>query len=74
MLHQCGKMVKTKSQKYFGANFCVCRSYRGKTGRDVQTTIFQNTDFNVFPKIPVDTAKNRKTETLAKKRKWYCKT
>ena len=25
-----GKMVKTKSQKVFGAKFYVCRSYRGK--------------------------------------------
>ena len=29
--HQCGKRVKTKSQKVFGAN--VCRSYSGKAGR-----------------------------------------
>ena len=27
-------MVKTKSQKVFGANSYVCRSYRGKTGRE----------------------------------------
>ena len=33
LLHHCGKRVKTKSQKVFGANSYVCRSYRGKTGR-----------------------------------------
>ena len=33
ILHQCGKRVKTKSQKVLGANSNVCRSYRGKTGR-----------------------------------------
>ena len=32
ILHQCGKRVKTTSQKVLGANFYVCRSYRGKTG------------------------------------------
>ena len=32
-LHQCGKKVKTKSQKVLGASSYVCRSYRGKTGR-----------------------------------------
>ena len=26
-------MVKTESQKVLGANFYVCRSYRGNTGR-----------------------------------------
>ena len=26
-------MVKTESQKVLGANSCVCRGYRGKTGR-----------------------------------------
>ena len=31
-LHQCGKRVKTKSQKVLRANSYVCRSYRGKTG------------------------------------------
>ena len=31
--HTCGKRVKTKSQKVFGVNSYVCRSYRGKTGR-----------------------------------------
>ena len=31
ILHQYGKRVKTKN-KVLGANFCVCRSYRGKTG------------------------------------------
>ena len=31
-LHQCGKKVKTKSQKVFGAISNVCRIYRGKTG------------------------------------------
>ena len=33
ILHQCGKKVKTKSQKVLGANSYVCRSYTGKTGR-----------------------------------------
>ena len=33
ILNQCGKMVKTETQKVFGANFYVCRSYRRKTGR-----------------------------------------
>ena len=33
VLHQCGKKVKTKSQKVLGANSYVCESYRGKTGR-----------------------------------------
>ena len=31
-LHQCGKSVKTKSQKVLGRNSYVCRSYRGKIG------------------------------------------
>ena len=30
ILCQCGKRVKTKSQKVFGANSYVCRSYWGK--------------------------------------------
>ena len=30
ILHQCGKRVNTKSQKVFGANFYICRSYREK--------------------------------------------
>ena len=33
ILHQSVKKVKTKSQKFWGANSYVCRSYRGKTGR-----------------------------------------
>ena len=33
ILHQCGKTVKTKTQKVLGANSYVCRSYRGKTGK-----------------------------------------
>ena len=33
VLHQCGKRVKTKSQKVLEANLYVCRSYRGKTGK-----------------------------------------
>ena len=33
ILHQCGQRDKTKSQKVFGTNSYVCRSYRGKTGR-----------------------------------------
>ena len=33
ILHQWGKSVKTKSQKAFGGNSYVCRSYREKTGR-----------------------------------------
>ena len=33
ILHQCGKKVKTTSQKVLGANSNVCRSYRGKTAR-----------------------------------------
>ena len=33
ILHQCGKRVKTKSQKVLGASFYVYKSYRGKTGR-----------------------------------------
>ena len=32
ILQECGKRVKTKSQKVLGANSYVCRSYRGKTG------------------------------------------
>ena len=32
VLQQCGKRVKTKSQKVLGAKSYVCRSYRGKTG------------------------------------------
>ena len=32
-LHQCGKSIKTESQKVLGTNSYVCRSYRGKTGR-----------------------------------------
>ena len=34
LLHKCGKTVVTKSQKCLGANSCVCRSYRRKTGRE----------------------------------------
>ena len=33
MLRKCGKRVKTKTQKVFGANSYVCRSYRGTTDR-----------------------------------------
>ena len=33
ILHQCGKRVKTKSQKVFGADSYICRCYRGKTSR-----------------------------------------
>ena len=32
ILHQCGKNIKNKSQKVFGANLYVCRSYRWKNG------------------------------------------
>ena len=32
-IHHCGKRVETKSQKVFGANSYVCRSWKGKTGR-----------------------------------------
>ena len=34
ILHQCGKKVKTKNQKFFTANSYVCRSYWRKTGRE----------------------------------------
>ena len=34
ILLQCGKKVKTKSQKVLGANSNICRSYKEKTGRD----------------------------------------
>ena len=30
---KCGKRGKTKRQKMLGANFYVCRNFRGKTGR-----------------------------------------
>ena len=33
ILHQCGKRVKTKSQKVLGTNSNVSKSYRGETGR-----------------------------------------
>ena len=33
ILHQCGKRVKTKSQKVLEANSYICKSYRGKAGR-----------------------------------------
>ena len=33
ILHQCGKRVKAKSQKFWGTSSNACRSYRGKTGR-----------------------------------------
>ena len=33
ILHQCGKRVKTNSQKIFGADSYICGSYRRKTGR-----------------------------------------
>ena len=33
ILHQSVKRVKTKSEKVFGVNSYVCRSYRGKSGR-----------------------------------------
>ena len=32
-LHQCGKRVKTKIHKVFRANFYICGSHRGNTGR-----------------------------------------
>ena len=32
VLHQCDEKVKIKSQKVLGANFYVCRNYRGQTG------------------------------------------
>ena len=32
-LNQCGKRVKTKSQKVFWANIYACTSYGGKTDR-----------------------------------------
>ena len=32
ILYQCGKRVKTKSQKVLGSNFYVCRRYIEKTG------------------------------------------
>ena len=35
ILQQPGKRVRTKSQKVLWANFYICRSYRGKTGRVV---------------------------------------
>ena len=35
VLRQCGKSVKTKSQKVLEVNSYVCRSYMGKTGRGV---------------------------------------
>ena len=34
ILHQYGKRAKTKSQKVLTAIFHVCRSFRGKTGRE----------------------------------------
>ena len=42
MLHQCGKRVKTNSQKVLWANSTVSRSYRGKTGRGDIFTPFLN--------------------------------
>ena len=33
ILHQCGKRVKTKSQKVFVDNSYVCKSYRKRTRR-----------------------------------------
>ena len=33
-LHHCGKRVKSKSQNVLRANSYICRSYRGKTGRE----------------------------------------
>ena len=33
IVYKSRKKVKTKSQKVLGANFYLCRSYRGKTGR-----------------------------------------
>ena len=35
ILHQCGKKVKTKSQKDFWAKSYICGSYRGKTSSGV---------------------------------------
>ena len=34
ILHQCGKIVKIKSQKAFWANSYVCRIYRKKSGKE----------------------------------------
>ena len=33
ILHQSVERVKNKSQKVLEPNSCICRSYRGKTGR-----------------------------------------
>ena len=33
ILHKCGKKFETISQKMFGSNPCVCRTYSAKTGR-----------------------------------------
>ena len=34
ILHQCGERVKTKSHKVLAAKSYVCRSYKGKTGKE----------------------------------------
>ena len=34
LLHQCGKKLKTKSQKVLWTNSYVCRRYSGNTGSE----------------------------------------
>ena len=34
-LHQCGKSIKIKAEKFLGNNSYICRSYEGKAGRGV---------------------------------------
>ena len=38
ILHQSVKRVKNKSQKFLEANSYICRSYRGRTGREAFLT------------------------------------
>ena len=43
ILHQCGKRVKTKSQrKFWGTNSYFCRNYRGETDRGAFLPPFHN--------------------------------
>ena len=66
MIHKSSKRVKTKSQKVFGANSYVCRSYRGKTEppllailNRVKDTIMDLFKTNVDKNMPKDYEPNK---------------
>ena len=52
---KCGKWVYTKIQNVFGANFHVCRSHKGKTGREppppIMNRVRDDTTHNYHKKV-----------------------